>query len=70
MEGGSDTCLLQDAWRDDCGTHLLIASLRRVVARRGVCAAVRREFADIFGPDGEEALGVFRGFFEALGRAA
>jgi hypothetical protein len=50
--------------------HLLVWTLRRVVVRREICAAILREFADACGDESEAVLGIFRAFVLTLGQAA
>ena len=40
------------------GEHLLVWTLRRLVARRGSCPLIAREFTEVFGEDGEETLSI------------
>jgi hypothetical protein len=52
------------------GEHLLVWTLRRLVARRGSCPLIAHEFTEVFGEDGEETLSILRIFLGLLGTAA
>src|SRR5580765_6944379 len=52
------------------GEHLLLWTLRRLVARRGSCPLIAHEFTKVFGEDGEETLSILRIFLGLLGTAA
>jgi len=52
------------------GEHLLLWTLRRLVARRGSCPLIAHEFTEVFGEDGEETLSILRIFLSLLGTAA
>ena len=52
------------------GEHLLVWTLRRLVARRGSCPLIAHEFTEVFGEDGEEMLSILRIFLGLLGTAA
>jgi hypothetical protein len=52
------------------GEHLLVWTLRRLVARRGACPLILREFSEACGEDAEEVLSILRIFLGLLGYAA
>lgn len=52
------------------GEHLLVWTLRRLVARRGACPLIAREFAEACGEDAGEVLSTLRIFLGLLGFAA
>jgi hypothetical protein len=60
----------QDVLGLSYGEHLLVWTLRRVVARRGLCPVIVREFADACGEEADEVLATFRVFVEMLGHSA
>src|SRR5260221_3309776 len=52
------------------GEHLLVWTIRSVVVRREMCAAIVREFEEACGEDAGEVLATFRVFLNTLGQAA
>lgn len=53
------------------GEHMVVSSLRKIVARRDlVCPVIRREFAQACGKDADEVLTIFRAFRDTLGLTA
>lgn len=53
----------------DYGEHLLVWTLRRIVAKGGVCPLVSKKFVGACGADGPEVLACVRGFLGVLNRA-
>jgi hypothetical protein len=53
------------------GEHLLVWTLRKIVARRDVvCPVIAREFAEVCGADADRVLATFRAFLDSLGLTA
>jgi hypothetical protein len=53
------------------GEHLLVWTLRNIVARRDVlCPVISHEFAEACGEDADRVLATFRAFLDSLGLTA